>query len=52
MPPANAERAELAKKYGNVGIWILEEKEEADIAVDVLGADLIETTGSIKPNSR
>lgn len=51
IPAASEETAALVKKYAKLGIWILSENEEADIAADKFGADYIETTGSIKPNA-
>lgn len=36
-------------RYGKVGLWILTETEELRTAVCDFGADIIETTGSIKP---
>ena len=37
------------KKYGQLGLWILSEREELESAVNNYGADVIETTGHIKP---
>lgn len=49
IPPVNEETVKLSKEYGEIGLWILSENEEADVAVDKFSADYIETTGSIKP---
>ena len=46
---ATKELAERIKKYGELGVWILSEESELERAVLELGADAIETTGSIKP---
>lgn len=50
-PPVSEETSALVKKFGKLGVWILSENEEADIATDRFGADYIETTGSVKPNA-
>ena len=42
------EKAALVKKYARLGIWILSKQKEA-AAAKAYGADIIETTGSIKP---
>lgn len=47
-PPIIRERAELARKYGKVGVWILTEPTEAECAVRDFQADVIETTGTVK----
>lgn len=39
----------LVKQYATLGIWILSEVEDLRDAVLNLGADLIETTGKLKP---
>ena len=36
------------KKYADLGVWILSTEEEFEKAKE-LGADVVETTGSIKP---
>ena len=38
----------MIKEYADIGIWILSEEKELERAIE-LGADIIETTGSIKP---
>lgn len=48
VPLATPELCAMVKKYGELGLWILETGEQAAQAA-VLGADIIETTGSIKP---
>ena len=48
-PPADKEMVDLAKEYGKVGIWILTEEEQLKRAIE-LGADMIETDGSITPD--
>ena len=48
VPMASPQLCEMVKHYGNLGVWILETREQLEQA-KVLGADIIETTGSIKP---
>lgn len=49
VPPVNEESVQFIHSYGiKVGVWILSEPEELDKAI-ALGADILETTGSIKP---
>lgn len=48
VPLATPELCRLVKNYGELGIWILHTQEEAARA-QALGADIIETTGAIKP---
>ncbi len=43
------ELAALVHKYATLGIWILQTQEQYDDAVTRFGADIIETTGGIKP---
>lgn len=51
-PPADARIYRLAKKYADsIGVWILTEDKEAEIAIRKYKPRIIETTGSIKPNS-
>ena len=48
VPHASAELCSLIKKYAKLGIWILRTDEELCEAVGY-GADMIETTGGVKP---
>lgn len=48
-PAADTRLCALAKEYGRIGLWLLSEEEEAKAAIDLFGADVIETTGAIKP---
>ena len=48
LPKANKEMCDLAHKYGRVGVWLLHEEEDRR-AAESFGADIIETTGSLKP---
>ena len=48
LPKASKERCQMAHKYGRVGVWILHEEEDRQ-AAEAMGADIIETTGSLKP---
>lgn len=48
VPLATPELCNMVKRHGELGLWILETKEQAAEAA-ALGADFIETTGSIKP---
>lgn len=45
---ADKEKAELIKKHGRLGLWILSTPEELKEA-ESLGADIIETNGELKP---
>lgn len=44
----NNELATLVKKYADLGVWILSKKEEY-LDIQKYGANVIETTGGIKP---
>ena len=44
FPPATAEDVRLMKRYGKVGLWIVDSTEQIEHALS-LGADIIETTG-------
>ena len=48
MPKATPELCAMAKRYGQLGLWILETEEQLAEARQ-LGADIIETTGALKP---
>ena len=48
VPLATPELCAMIKKYARLGIWILEDMSQLAQAT-ALGADVIETTGSIKP---
>ena len=48
-PKATAELCDFVRRYGEVGVWILSEKEELECAIKVCRADVIETTGHLKP---
>ena len=48
VPVASEELCHLAKQYGRLGLWILETQEQLEEA-KCLGADIIETTGALKP---
>jgi glycerophosphoryl diester phosphodiesterase len=48
VPHASEELCTLIKKYAKLGIWILNSYEEPDEAI-AFGADIIETTGAVKP---
>lgn len=48
MPDATPERCALVKRYGKLGLWILETKEQESKALE-LGADIVETPGQLKP---
>ncbi len=49
---ACAEKAQLIKQYSRLGIWILSEEAEYKAAVESYAPDIIETTGSLKPEMR
>lgn len=38
-------------QYGKVGIWVISEVSELDDAVNLFGADIIETNGTLKPDA-
>ena len=40
---------ERARKYGQLGLWLLSEREELDRAVGEFRADYVETNGKLKP---
>lgn len=42
----------LVKSCANLGIWVVTEYTDYDRAVNVYGADIIETNGQIKPEKR
>ena len=48
VPMATPETCQMVKKYGQLGLWILETQEQLQQAKE-LGADIVETTGAIKP---
>ena len=48
VPMATPELCRMVKTYGKLGLWILETETQLEEAVS-LGADIIETTGSVKP---
>jgi hypothetical protein len=48
MPKATPERCAMVKQYAELGVWILHEEEDRALA-ESMGADIIETTGSLKP---
>ena len=48
-PPVSNTNAAFVKKFGRLGVWLLTEKEELELAVNCYGADIIETDGSLKP---
>ena len=48
VPLATPELCTMVKKYAKLGIWILDSEEQLQQA-EALGADIIETTGSVKP---
>ena len=48
IPFVNKESAELTRRYGELGIWLLSEESELKEA-ERLGAGIIETVGTLKP---
>lgn len=48
---ADKKMCENIKKYAKLGVWILSEYEEFETAREY-GADIVETTGKIKPENR
>lgn len=51
VPFVNKDSAELTKQYGKLGVWILSEEEELRVS-EGLGADIIETVGTLKPKRK
>ena len=49
VPFASKERCALVKQYARLGIWLLSEYRDCETACRELGADVVETNGSIKP---
>ena len=49
IPRASRELCALIKEYANLGIWIIHNKEDYIKACEEFGADVVETTGRIKP---
>ncbi|NLE12633.1 MAG: hypothetical protein GX628_03030 [Clostridiales bacterium] len=47
-PHATPENCAIAKKYGELGLWILRTEDELRQAKE-LGADIVETDGSLRP---
>jgi hypothetical protein len=48
-PKADAELCDFVRSYGEMGVWILSKREELECAIKVCRADVIETTGHLKP---
>ena len=48
VPTATPALCEMVKRHARLGLWILETEQQLETAVS-LGADIIETTGAIKP---
>lgn len=48
VPYADKALADMVKEYARLGIWLLSRNEDMDEAV-MLGADVIETNGQLKP---
>lgn len=48
VPAADTFLCETVKKYGNLGLWILYDEEQL-LQAENFGAQIIETTGSLKP---
>lgn len=51
VPVASERLCAMAKRYGQLGLWILETEEQLAEARQ-LGADIIETTGALKPTEQ
>lgn len=49
IPFADPEQAAMVKRYARLGLWLLSQQEDLDYAVNVLGADVVETNGALKP---
>ncbi len=46
---ATPELCNFVRQYGELGIWILSKRDELPAAINDFGAEIIETTGHIKP---
>jgi glycerophosphoryl diester phosphodiesterase len=46
---ATPEVCKFVRQYGELGVWILSKREELEVAIKELDAEIIETTGHIKP---
>ena len=46
---ATPEVCRFVRQYGELGVWILSRREELEVAIKELDAEIIETTGHIKP---
>lgn len=46
---ASRENCRLVKKYAKLGIWIISKYEDFDYVCENYSADIVETTGAIKP---
>ncbi|MBQ8803798.1 MAG: hypothetical protein IJZ53_09205 [Tyzzerella sp.] len=51
VPFVDKASAQLTKQYGKLGVWILSEEAELKDAEE-LGADIIETVGTLKPKRK
>ena len=51
VPTADKELCQTVKKYGKLGLWILENEEQLQTA-EAFQADIIETPGQLKPVQR
>lgn len=51
VPKADRDLCNTVKKYGSLGLWILENEEQLSLAEEY-GADVIETPGQLKPVKR
>lgn len=49
LPTASAELCRMVKQHGALGLWILETEAQLECA-RLFGADIIETTGALKPD--
>ena len=51
VPLATPELCQTVQRHAKLGLWILETRQQLEEAIS-LGADIIETTGAIKPQAR
>ncbi len=52
LPKADQKLCDSVRKYADLGIWLITKDCELDTAVNVFGASVIETNGSLKPKRR
>ena len=49
VAPVDENMAKRVHEFAELGVWLLNVKEEYDVAVNCLGASIVETNGTLKP---